>query len=399
MQTKGQQRKTVLIAGIGTSPAVLTETVWALAHQKKPVVPDEVVVITTTVGKRRLKDEILEGHPSVWEQLKDALRKDKAKVDGKLKFNEDRVKVMRDSEDCPMDDLRIGKDNLSAADFMLHELRAYTNESDTTVLCSIAGGRKTMSALLFSCMTLVGREDDKVYHVLIPPEYDGSNLKPIFYFPKRGMTHELLERGKPTGKKISSQRIGIDLFEVPFVRMYGWYQGKFKTSPPRYSTLVYRIQQMVTPAMLPKIVIDASAGTCHIGDKIIDKLSATSFALLLLICRGVVDQDAQFELLMHMANHVLPNEKNSPKWFSNFRDSKRVQEDENGRKPEFNIVTRLAHELRTALDRYGLEDSVIKRLVSKRGSHAEPYPKDRIRVSGDSFLADVSGYPIPAAAT
>ena len=26
-------KRTILIAGIGTSPAVLTETVWALAHQ------------------------------------------------------------------------------------------------------------------------------------------------------------------------------------------------------------------------------------------------------------------------------------------------------------------------------------------------------------------------------
>jgi CRISPR-associated protein (TIGR02584 family) len=31
-------KRTILIAGMGTSPAVLTETVWALAHQKKPVV-------------------------------------------------------------------------------------------------------------------------------------------------------------------------------------------------------------------------------------------------------------------------------------------------------------------------------------------------------------------------
>ena len=35
--------RTILIAGIGTSPAVLTETVWALAHHKKPVVPDEIL--------------------------------------------------------------------------------------------------------------------------------------------------------------------------------------------------------------------------------------------------------------------------------------------------------------------------------------------------------------------
>ena len=31
-------------AGIGTSPAVLTTAVWALTHQKKPVVPDEIAM-------------------------------------------------------------------------------------------------------------------------------------------------------------------------------------------------------------------------------------------------------------------------------------------------------------------------------------------------------------------
>ena len=37
-------KRTILIAGMGTSPAVLTETVWALCHQLKPMVPDEGVV-------------------------------------------------------------------------------------------------------------------------------------------------------------------------------------------------------------------------------------------------------------------------------------------------------------------------------------------------------------------
>ena len=31
-------KRTILIAGMGTSPAVLTETVWALCHQHKPTV-------------------------------------------------------------------------------------------------------------------------------------------------------------------------------------------------------------------------------------------------------------------------------------------------------------------------------------------------------------------------
>ena len=41
---KHESKRTILIAGMGTSPAVLTETVWALAHQKKPVVPDKIPI-------------------------------------------------------------------------------------------------------------------------------------------------------------------------------------------------------------------------------------------------------------------------------------------------------------------------------------------------------------------
>ena len=51
----------VLIAGMGTSPAVLTNAVWALAHQKKPVVPDEIVVFITKSGKGLLRGELFDG--------------------------------------------------------------------------------------------------------------------------------------------------------------------------------------------------------------------------------------------------------------------------------------------------------------------------------------------------
>ena len=42
----------ILIAGMGTSPAVLTNVVWALAHQEKPVVSDEIVVASITKSDR-----------------------------------------------------------------------------------------------------------------------------------------------------------------------------------------------------------------------------------------------------------------------------------------------------------------------------------------------------------
>jgi CRISPR-associated protein (TIGR02584 family) len=51
-------KKTVLVVGMGTSPAVMTETVWALAHQEHLVVPDEIGVFTTKNGKILRGDEL-----------------------------------------------------------------------------------------------------------------------------------------------------------------------------------------------------------------------------------------------------------------------------------------------------------------------------------------------------
>ena len=42
--SREQTKRKILVAGMGTSPAVLTETVWALAHQRVPVVPDEIPI-------------------------------------------------------------------------------------------------------------------------------------------------------------------------------------------------------------------------------------------------------------------------------------------------------------------------------------------------------------------
>ena len=373
-------KRTILIAGMGTSPAILTETVWALAHQKKPVVPDEVVVITTTTGKKKLKELLLDGKSSVWEQMMDALRKEKVKIDGKLVFTENSVKVMLDENRKEMDDLRDGDDNLSAADFMLHELRAYTDESDTVVLCSIAGGRKTMSAILFSCMTLVGRENDKVYHVLIPPEYDGNNLKPIFYFPKRGVTHELFEHNKPTGKKISSQKIGIDLFEVPFVRTRGWYMEKFNNIPPGYRTLVKRVQGIAPPAeVYPEIKIDAYEGIVEINGRNV-KLSNNELAVLILAANGC-PRDRMADRLLEAS---MSESDTWCKWLDDFKIKNRM----GNAKTIKGVLSRVANELRNVLKDAGFSNS--ETLVPS-GRNPALFPVKRIKWVNREKLADICG--------
>ena len=141
-------KRIVLIAGMGTSPAVLTETVWALAHQAESVVPDEIAVITTRSGKDALVQSVMSGAPSVWERLKTALRKEKIAIDGKLVFGGASIHVIPDEDGNEAGDLRTGDDNLRAADFMLGELRKYTEDNGTELHVSIANAQQSKTRIL-----------------------------------------------------------------------------------------------------------------------------------------------------------------------------------------------------------------------------------------------------------
>lgn len=112
-------KKVVLIATMGASPAVLTETVWALAHLKKPIVPDEIVVLSARNSVDKMRRDLLEGSNSVWTRLLSALRKDKICTDGKLVFGPMSIHVIPDASKNEMWDLRSAEDNLLSADFMM----------------------------------------------------------------------------------------------------------------------------------------------------------------------------------------------------------------------------------------------------------------------------------------
>jgi hypothetical protein len=75
-QPKGQLT-TILFAATGMTPAVLTETVWGLAQEKDPVIPDQVVVVTTAAGAQIIEKELLtpvgDGAATIWQELRQAI--------------------------------------------------------------------------------------------------------------------------------------------------------------------------------------------------------------------------------------------------------------------------------------------------------------------------------------
>lgn len=352
--------RTVLIAGMGTSPAVLTNAVWALAHGDKSVVPDEIVVLITKNGKTLLKKELFDD--GVWADMLKSLAREGIDIDGKLLFGETSIRSIPDARGNEIDDLRTGDDNLRAADFMLGELRKYTEDNGTELHVSIAGGRKTMSALLFSCMSLLGREQDKVYHVLLPPALEGG-VTPTFYYPKHGATYT----ARFSGKKYKAKDLQCELFEVPFVRMRGWYQEKFKSIPPSYRTLISKVQTVAPPAVAyPDIEIDAWNGWVTINGRQVP-MSRPCFAALVALASGCEPKKLHARLCELHAQHGVAG----CDWLDTFRAGTLFAN------PDFvEDLSKTLSNLRGKLKEAGFADA--ESLVPQRG-RAVMFPLARIK--------------------
>ena len=56
---KKQGHKNIFIFIAGSTPQVITETVYSLAVKKPPVYPDEIYIITTEKGMRIVNDALI----------------------------------------------------------------------------------------------------------------------------------------------------------------------------------------------------------------------------------------------------------------------------------------------------------------------------------------------------
>jgi CRISPR-associated protein (TIGR02584 family) len=246
-------------------------------------VPDEIEIWTTTTGKNTFEEQVLSSN--VWELLKAVLTKRKINITGKLALGEDSWKIFADTEKQRLGDLLTTSDNLAAADKMLAELRKY-DEPSTQILLSIAGGRKTMGALALQCMSLVGREEDKVYHVLVNPPFD-TGLTPPFFFPeKKGKKWQSREtRDKTT---VTDKDAQINLFSVPYIRVRPLYEEKLKEKAVGFRYLCDRVQARIYRE--PEVVVDMSltaAGGVISVDGVEIRLNTSMVLLWLLWKRGL----------------------------------------------------------------------------------------------------------------
>ena len=234
----------VLLAVTGMSPAILTETAWALAHERPPCRIGRVIAFATARSREQIRTELLD--TGVWTALRHTLMAG----DDEWVFGDasEHIRVFaRGGRE--LDDLRTPEDNMAAADCILEHLRSFTENPDIHIVASIAGGRKTMGALLYAAMTLIGRETDRLTHVLVDEELE--RRQPKFYFPEN-------ER----------EARGIHLADLPFVPLRNKFT-ELGRMPGSFETLVRQYARALRQEGVVSVRLDDRALTATINGKTI----------------------------------------------------------------------------------------------------------------------------------
>jgi CRISPR-associated protein (TIGR02584 family) len=255
---QSSSQRVALIAVTGMSPAIVTETVWALAHEKPAIIPDDVYVLTTSRGAADLQRELLTPRPdlqnqTIWQTLRQAILGTRASKDQRLTLHNPILLTTHDTargQPRPLEDIRTPEDNAAAAEVILDEIRRLTANDDLHLIASLAGGRKTMSALLACAISLLGRKEDRLTHVLVNEPFDHPALEPRFYFPTPQPTLHKLQTPQGTQTVTSDQAV-LQLADVPFVPLSYLFREQLGRSPGRFVDLVRSATQMVTENAQP----------------------------------------------------------------------------------------------------------------------------------------------------
>ncbi len=203
--------KNILVALCGINPAVITETVWAFWNANNQQRLHEIIVITTAAGRKCLVEALF--RTGVWNQLRTELGAE----EHELLFGEttNNIRVLP-SADRTHDllDICTEEDNLAMADTLLDILRGFCDNPENSLFVSIAGGRKTMSAMLALCFSLVARPQDRLCHILVNPPFDSPQLQPLFFYPPRTPCQHIYN-----SMSISSATAQINLINIPVARL------------------------------------------------------------------------------------------------------------------------------------------------------------------------------------
>lgn len=236
---ESKRYREILIFVAGTTPQIITETLYGLMVAKeRPLIPDEIYVITTEAGKMKIGEELL-----IKKRLK-AFQKEYKLPD--IPFAEESMVVLKDFQGRVLEDIREAEENEAVGDLIADFIRKKARDPASRLHCSLAGGRKTMSFYLGSALQLFGRPWDKLYHVLVSPEFESH--PEFFYKPKKNRLLEIKDNQGRIICRLNTKDVHISLAEIPFLSL----RGKLSLNGKSYRVLIAESQREINSATVQK---------------------------------------------------------------------------------------------------------------------------------------------------
>ena len=247
----------ILLAVTGLSPQIVTETLYALAvaptDPHRRFVPTEVRLITTEEGAERAKLELLHPERGWFHRL----RADYDLPD--IAFESEHIHVLVDAGGRPLGDIRTPADNTRTADTITEVVRDLAGDGDSALHVSIAGGRKTMGLYLGYALSLYGRAQDRLSHVLVSAPYESHRE---FFYPTP--TSQVIHTPPPNNRPYDTREAEVTLAEIPFVRLREGLDPSLMNGTASFSDAVAEAQRAIEPM---ELVIDHRARRLRAGGR------------------------------------------------------------------------------------------------------------------------------------
>ena len=257
----------VLLMVTGRTPQVVTETLYALSRRDPAFIPTAIHLITTAEGAQDANLALLDPEKGWFHKLVTdyGLRE--------VRFAADHIHVIRDVAGEPISDIRSETDHQVCADLITAMVCDFTaDETDTALHVSLAGGRKTMTYYLGNALTLFGRPQDRLSHVLVPPPYETNRE---FFYPTPKSSPLYIE---PLERYFDARDAQVTLSDIPFVRLRDSLPRRFKglaQGAASFTEVVAAMQQALEP---PSVTVDYGQGALVTADGALVRLGAADLA-------------------------------------------------------------------------------------------------------------------------
>lgn len=277
--THSDPSRRILLAVTGLTPQVVTETLYALAcREESRWIPDEIHLITTATGAENARLNLL--LPDGWFH--------RLCVDYRLPaidFPVSNIHVLQDADGKDMEDIRTPEQNTLAADFITETLRALTEDEATELHVSIAGGRKTMGYYLGYALSLYGRPQDRLSHVLVSEPYETNRE---FYYPTP-YDHAIHSKRGDKEITVDARNARVDLANIPFVRLRTGLPESLRKGKSSFSRVVTTANRGL---QAPHLVLKVETRQAWADEELLD-LGPTQFAVLYWLAERVRQGEAE----------------------------------------------------------------------------------------------------------